>query len=193
MLRASGIPVTWRERADLDRPNSDGGLALPLVFAGGPTATSNPEPFADFFDFFALGDGAPCSVCPYVCPSVRPSACLRVAFPRGGTVPVDLSFLRRGAAGGGRAVPAGLQGGAARQNRDAFSAGDDRGWRVRAAVLRRAARVSHPPPHPKIDRLPSGNDETLKAQGGLPTSWRCNKAARPGFRALACTKLGLLQ
>lgn len=24
---------------------------------GGPTATSNPEPFSDFFDFFAIGDG----------------------------------------------------------------------------------------------------------------------------------------
>lgn len=29
----------------------------PLVFAGGPTATSNPEPFAEFFDFMLLGDG----------------------------------------------------------------------------------------------------------------------------------------
>lgn len=29
----------------------------PLVFAGGPTATSNPEPFAAFFDFVLLGDG----------------------------------------------------------------------------------------------------------------------------------------
>ncbi|PSB02194.1 TIGR03936 family radical SAM-associated protein, partial [Merismopedia glauca] len=29
----------------------------PLIFAGGQTATSNPEPYADFFDFFALGDG----------------------------------------------------------------------------------------------------------------------------------------
>lgn len=29
----------------------------PLVFAGGPTATSNPEPFSDFLDFVALGDG----------------------------------------------------------------------------------------------------------------------------------------
>ena len=29
----------------------------PLVFAGGPSATSNPEPFADFFDFLVLGDG----------------------------------------------------------------------------------------------------------------------------------------
>lgn len=31
--------------------------SLPLIFAGGPTATSNPEPFADFFDYFLLGDG----------------------------------------------------------------------------------------------------------------------------------------
>ena len=30
---------------------------MPLIFAGGPTATSNPEPYAEFFDFFALGDG----------------------------------------------------------------------------------------------------------------------------------------
>ncbi len=30
---------------------------LSLIFAGGQTATSNPEPYADFFDFFALGDG----------------------------------------------------------------------------------------------------------------------------------------
>lgn len=27
------------------------------MFAGGPTATSNPEPFSDFLDFVALGDG----------------------------------------------------------------------------------------------------------------------------------------
>jgi len=30
---------------------------VPLIFAGGPTATSNPEPFAAFFDFVVLGDG----------------------------------------------------------------------------------------------------------------------------------------
>ena len=29
----------------------------PLIFAGGPLVTSNPEPFCDFFDFFNLGDG----------------------------------------------------------------------------------------------------------------------------------------
>ena len=28
-----------------------------MIFAGGPTATSNPEPYAPFFDFIALGDG----------------------------------------------------------------------------------------------------------------------------------------
>lgn len=49
MLDLAQIPLTAAER--LDRPD------LPLIFAGGQTATSNPEPFADFFDFFALGDG----------------------------------------------------------------------------------------------------------------------------------------
>ena len=29
----------------------------PLVFAGGPVVTANPEPFADFFDFMIIGDG----------------------------------------------------------------------------------------------------------------------------------------
>jgi radical SAM superfamily enzyme YgiQ (UPF0313 family) len=29
----------------------------PLVFAGGPVPTTNPEPYADFFDFFLVGDG----------------------------------------------------------------------------------------------------------------------------------------
>ena len=48
MLDLAGIPFTWQERAQGD---------YPLIFAGGQTATSNPEPFADFFDFVALGDG----------------------------------------------------------------------------------------------------------------------------------------
>ncbi|ACK64749.1 Radical SAM domain protein [Rippkaea orientalis PCC 8801] len=48
MLDLAGIPLTWQER--------DQGK-YPLIFAGGQTATSNPEPFADFFDFVALGDG----------------------------------------------------------------------------------------------------------------------------------------
>ena len=52
MLDLAGIPLTWKERATNDQ-NSQ----LPLIFAGGQTATSNPEPYADFFDFIALGDG----------------------------------------------------------------------------------------------------------------------------------------
>jgi radical SAM family uncharacterized protein/radical SAM-linked protein len=48
MLDLAGIPLTWR-----DRDND----SFPLIFAGGQTATSNPEPYADFFDFIALGDG----------------------------------------------------------------------------------------------------------------------------------------
>lgn len=48
MLDLAGIPLTWRDRAD---------PSYPLIFAGGQTATSNPEPYADFFDFIALGDG----------------------------------------------------------------------------------------------------------------------------------------
>lgn len=48
MLDLAGIPLTWKERDNTD---------YPLIFAGGQTATSNPEPYADFFDFIALGDG----------------------------------------------------------------------------------------------------------------------------------------
>ncbi|MEM8675387.1 MAG: TIGR03960 family B12-binding radical SAM protein [Cyanobacteria bacterium P01_G01_bin.67] len=48
MLSLAQIPLTWQERDQGD---------YPLIFAGGQTATSNPEPYADFFDFIALGDG----------------------------------------------------------------------------------------------------------------------------------------
>ncbi|BAQ66711.1 TIGR03960 family B12-binding radical SAM protein [Geminocystis sp. NIES-3709] len=48
MLSLAHIALTWQERKDTD---------YPLIFAGGQTATSNPEPYADFFDFVALGDG----------------------------------------------------------------------------------------------------------------------------------------
>jgi radical SAM superfamily enzyme YgiQ (UPF0313 family) len=54
MLDLAGIPLQAAERGDL--PLADP-AAPPLIFAGGPTATSNPEPFAAFFDFIALGDG----------------------------------------------------------------------------------------------------------------------------------------
>lgn len=48
MLDLAQIPLTWQERIEGN---------YPLIFAGGQTATSNPEPYADFFDFIALGDG----------------------------------------------------------------------------------------------------------------------------------------
>jgi radical SAM family uncharacterized protein/radical SAM-linked protein len=51
MLDLAEIPLTWKERAAKDITE------IPLIFAGGQTATSNPEPYADFFDFIALGDG----------------------------------------------------------------------------------------------------------------------------------------
>ncbi|MFB8787747.1 MAG: TIGR03960 family B12-binding radical SAM protein [Potamolinea sp.] len=54
MLDLAGIPLTWQQR---NEGESKQGLTFPLIFAGGQTATSNPEPYADFFDFIALGDG----------------------------------------------------------------------------------------------------------------------------------------
>ena len=60
MLEMSRIPLSWEERNAAEpagQPFDPANGSPPLVFAGGPTATSNPEPFAAFFDFFALGDG----------------------------------------------------------------------------------------------------------------------------------------
>ncbi|MEQ9552107.1 MAG: TIGR03960 family B12-binding radical SAM protein [Coleofasciculus sp. G3-WIS-01] len=51
MLSLAQIPLTWQERANHSITE------IPLIFAGGQTATSNPEPYADFLDFVALGDG----------------------------------------------------------------------------------------------------------------------------------------
>ncbi|NEO90056.1 MAG: TIGR03960 family B12-binding radical SAM protein [Moorea sp. SIO3G5] len=51
MLDLAGIPLTWKDRAQFDISE------IPLIFAGGQTATSNPEPYADFLDFVDLGDG----------------------------------------------------------------------------------------------------------------------------------------
>lgn len=45
MLDLAGIPLTWQARSNGD---------YPLIFAGGQTATSNPEPYADFFDFIVM-------------------------------------------------------------------------------------------------------------------------------------------
>ena len=59
MLSLAGIPLTWQQRLKLGNRDEDREIisSFPLIFAGGQTATSNPEPYADFFDFIALGDG----------------------------------------------------------------------------------------------------------------------------------------
>lgn len=54
LLQLSGIPYTWAER-DARAPVFAHGA--PLIFAGGITVTANPEPYADIFDFFSIGDG----------------------------------------------------------------------------------------------------------------------------------------
>ena len=54
MLDLIGLPLYARDRGNAPLGSPD---ALPLIFAGGQTATSNPEPYAPFFDFIALGDG----------------------------------------------------------------------------------------------------------------------------------------
>ena len=47
MLEKYQIPLYSKERDE----NS------PLIFAGGPVMSANPEPFAEFFDFIIIGDG----------------------------------------------------------------------------------------------------------------------------------------
>ncbi len=54
MLDLAKVPIYASERGDLPLSHPE---SPPLIFAGGPTATSNPEPYAAFFDFIALGDG----------------------------------------------------------------------------------------------------------------------------------------
>ena len=66
LLDLSGIPLLSRDRGD----------EHPLVLGGGPCAY-NPEPVADFFDAFAIGDGEEVSL--EIADAVRESG-----FRRGG-------------------------------------------------------------------------------------------------------------
>ena len=47
MLRHGRVPIMVKDRTEFD----------PIVIAGGPCATFNPEPFADFIDAFIIGEG----------------------------------------------------------------------------------------------------------------------------------------
>ena len=46
MLEKYDIPLKSQDRTN-----------EPLIFAGGPVVSANPEPYKDFFDFFIIGDG----------------------------------------------------------------------------------------------------------------------------------------
>ena len=46
MLEKYNIPLKSKDRT-----------IEPLIFAGGPVVTANPEPYKEFFDFFIVGDG----------------------------------------------------------------------------------------------------------------------------------------
>lgn len=45
------------EQHHIPLKSQDRDESFPLIFAGGPVLSVNPEPFADFFDFILLGDG----------------------------------------------------------------------------------------------------------------------------------------
>lgn len=45
------------EKYDIPFLSNDRGEDYPLIYAGGPVITSNPEPYKNFFDFFVIGDG----------------------------------------------------------------------------------------------------------------------------------------
>jgi radical SAM superfamily enzyme YgiQ (UPF0313 family) len=49
MLLNSGVPLLSKDRSEQD----------PLVIAGGPCATGNPNPLSDFIDMFVVGDAEP--------------------------------------------------------------------------------------------------------------------------------------
>jgi len=47
MLKNAGIPLKRKDRREND----------PLIIAGGPCATSNPQPLSDYIDVFIIGEG----------------------------------------------------------------------------------------------------------------------------------------
>jgi len=63
MLSLGGVPLSASERKESD----------PLVIAGGPGPTFNPEPMSDFVDLFVIGDSEqliiPFGMCLYTCVS----------------------------------------------------------------------------------------------------------------------------
>lgn len=52
MLEKYNIPLKSKDRNE----------SHPVVFAGGPVITANPEPYKEFFDFVIIGDGDKCNL-----------------------------------------------------------------------------------------------------------------------------------
>ena len=52
ILDKYNIPFKSKDRED----------NFPLIFAGGPVVTANPEPYKEFFDFLIIGDGDICNL-----------------------------------------------------------------------------------------------------------------------------------
>lgn len=69
LLDLAGIPVLQKERT-----------IEPIVLGGGPCST-NPEPMADYFDAFVIGDGE--AVTPVLCKAVKENIDLLISGRRG--------------------------------------------------------------------------------------------------------------
>lgn len=50
------------DKYNIPLKSKDRGENYPLIFAGGPVVTANPEPYKEFFDFIIIGDGDKCNL-----------------------------------------------------------------------------------------------------------------------------------
>ena len=50
------------EKYNIPLKSKDRGDNYPIIFAGGPVVTANPEPYKEFFDFIIIGDGDKCNL-----------------------------------------------------------------------------------------------------------------------------------
>ena len=53
---------TILDKYNIPLKSKDRGANFPLIFAGGPVVTANPEPYKEFFDFIIIGDGDKCNL-----------------------------------------------------------------------------------------------------------------------------------
>ncbi len=53
---------TILDKYNIPLKSKDRGDNYPIIFAGGPVVTANPEPYKEFFDFIIIGDGDKCNL-----------------------------------------------------------------------------------------------------------------------------------